>query len=214
MAAMMTMVLLKRANAKLDRDVIFVSEAGEEAATGPGIEYLVDEHLADIDAEICLAEGGGVRRHERQSATTRWCRPRRSSRAARAWSRKGPAGHGSRPMRTNAIVHLSRAVEKIAMWDPPMRFNDTTRYYFEKLATISTPEEAARYKGLFDAAESACHPRVSRRERSGRLLHAAHFDFAQYHSGRLPGQRDSVRGRRHAGHPRAARRKYARVSTR
>jgi acetylornithine deacetylase/succinyl-diaminopimelate desuccinylase-like protein len=45
---------------------------------------------------------------------------------------------------------LSRAIEKIAMWDPPMRFNDTTRTYFEKVAALSSPEEAARYKGLFD----------------------------------------------------------------
>jgi acetylornithine deacetylase/succinyl-diaminopimelate desuccinylase-like protein len=66
----------------------------------------------------------------------------------------GPAGHGSRPLRSNAVLHLSRAIEKVAMWDPPMRFNDTTRYYFEKLASISPPEEAARYKGLFDPATS------------------------------------------------------------
>jgi acetylornithine deacetylase/succinyl-diaminopimelate desuccinylase-like protein len=39
MAAMMAMVLLKGTNARLDRDVIFLSEAGEEA--GPGIEYVV-----------------------------------------------------------------------------------------------------------------------------------------------------------------------------
>jgi acetylornithine deacetylase/succinyl-diaminopimelate desuccinylase-like protein len=62
----------------------------------------------------------------------------------------GPAGHGSRPMRTSAVVHLSRAVEKIAAWDPPMRLNDTTRSYFEKLSTVGTPEEAARYKALLD----------------------------------------------------------------
>lgn len=41
------------------------------------------------------------------------------------------------------------------MWDPPMRFNDTTRYYFEKLSTISSPEEAARYKALFDPQKAA-----------------------------------------------------------
>jgi len=29
-----------------------------------------------------------------------------------------------------------------------MKLNDTTRTYFEKLATISSPEEAARYKAL------------------------------------------------------------------
>ncbi len=43
LAAMMTMLLLKRSHVPLDRDVIFVSEAGEEASTGPGIEYLVNE---------------------------------------------------------------------------------------------------------------------------------------------------------------------------
>src|SRR5579864_5375882 len=62
MATMMTMLLLKRSKMQLDRDVIFVAEAGEEAATGPGIEYLVNEHWNDLEAEICLAEAGGVRR--------------------------------------------------------------------------------------------------------------------------------------------------------
>jgi acetylornithine deacetylase/succinyl-diaminopimelate desuccinylase-like protein len=153
MAAMMTMVLLKRANAKLDRDVIFLSEAGEEASTGPGIEYIVAEHFADIDAEIAIAEGGGVRRQNDKVNYAVVQTTEKQPRGARLIAH-GPAGHGSRPMRTNAILHLSRAVEKVAMWDPPMRFNDTTRYYFEKLATISTPEQAARYKGLFDSAKA------------------------------------------------------------
>jgi acetylornithine deacetylase/succinyl-diaminopimelate desuccinylase-like protein len=33
--------------------------------------------------------------------------------------------------------------------------NDTTRTYFEKLATISPPDKAARYKGLTDPARTA-----------------------------------------------------------
>ncbi len=63
-AALMTMLLLKRSHLPLDRDVIFLSEAGEEATTGPGIEYVVNEHWKDIDAEICLAEAGGVLRRD------------------------------------------------------------------------------------------------------------------------------------------------------
>jgi acetylornithine deacetylase/succinyl-diaminopimelate desuccinylase-like protein len=35
-----------------------------------------------------------------------------------------------------------------------MRLNDTTRYYFEKLATVSGPDEAARYRGLVDPQTS------------------------------------------------------------
>ena len=68
---------------------------------------------------------------------------------------KGPSGHGSRPTRSNAIAHLSEAVARVAYWDPPMRFNDTTRTYFEKLAQVSNPEDAARFRDLFDPAKSA-----------------------------------------------------------
>jgi acetylornithine deacetylase/succinyl-diaminopimelate desuccinylase-like protein len=148
-AAMMTMILLKRSKVPLDRDVIFVSEVGEEASTGPGIEYLVNEHWKDIEAEICLAESGGVRRRNGKAVYATVETTEKQPKGAHLVA-KGPAGHGSRPLRTNAIVHLSHAIEKIAAWDPPMRFNDTTRTYFEKLAAVSGPEEAARYKGLFD----------------------------------------------------------------
>jgi acetylornithine deacetylase/succinyl-diaminopimelate desuccinylase-like protein len=153
-AGLMTMILLKRMKVALDRDVIFVAEAGEEAATSVGIAYLVNEHWNDIDAEIALAEGGSVNRRVGQVRYALVQTAEKLPQAARLVA-KGPAGHGSRPLRTNAVVHLSRAIEKIAMWDPPMRFNDTTRYYFEKLAGVSSPEEAARYNALFDPQKSA-----------------------------------------------------------
>jgi acetylornithine deacetylase/succinyl-diaminopimelate desuccinylase-like protein len=153
LAAMMTMLMLKRQKTPLDRDVIFVSEAGEEASTGPGIEYLVNEHWNDIDAEFCLAEAGGVRLKNGQARYALVETTEKQPRGARLIA-KGPAGHGSRPLRTNAVVHLAKAVETIAAWDPPMRFNDTTRYYFEKMATVSSPEEAARFKGLFDSGKA------------------------------------------------------------
>jgi acetylornithine deacetylase/succinyl-diaminopimelate desuccinylase-like protein len=153
-AGLMTMLLLKRSGVPLDRDVIFVAEAGEEASTNVGIAYLVREHWAEIDAEICLAEGGSVIRRAGQARYALTQTAEKLPNAVKLVAH-GPAGHGSRPLRTSAILHLSRAVEKIALWDPPMRLNDTTRYYFEKLATVSTPEEAARYHALFDPAKSA-----------------------------------------------------------
>ena len=148
-AAVMTMLLLKRAHTRLDRDVIFVSEVGEEASTGPGIEYLVNERWSDIDAEVCLAESGGVKRRNGKAFFATIETTEKRPTPARLVA-TGPSGHGSRPLRTNAVVHLARAVDKIAMWDPPMQFNDTTRSYFEKLANLVPAEDAARYKGLFD----------------------------------------------------------------
>ena len=61
-AALMTMLLLKRLNVPLDRDVIFLAEAGEEGNSRIGIQYMIAEHYSDIDAEYCIAEAGdGIR---------------------------------------------------------------------------------------------------------------------------------------------------------
>jgi len=150
----MTMLLLKRSKAPLDRDVIFVAEAGEEAAANMGIGYLVNEHWSDIEAETCLAEGGSVSRRGGKVRYALIQTAEKLPQAARLVA-KGPAGHGSRPLRTNAVLHLSRAIDKVASWDPPMRLNDTTRYYFEKLATVVSPEEAAHYSALFNPEKSA-----------------------------------------------------------
>jgi len=154
-AAMMTMLLLKRTNAHLDRDVILISEAGEEGgAPGMGIGYLVSEHFPEFEAEVCLAEGGGVIRRggAARFATVQTMEKRPAGARLVA---KGPSGHGSRPTRSNAIAHLSEAVAKVAYWDPPMRLNDTTRTYFEKLAQVSDPADGARFRDLLDPAKSA-----------------------------------------------------------
>src|ERR1700735_5026722 len=115
LATMMTMLMLKRSHVPLDRDVIFVSEAGEEASTGPGIEYLVNEHWSEIEAEICLAESGGVHRRDGKPLFATVETTEKQPRGARLIA-KGPAGHGSRPLQTNAVVHLARAVDTIARW--------------------------------------------------------------------------------------------------
>jgi acetylornithine deacetylase/succinyl-diaminopimelate desuccinylase-like protein len=152
-AALMTMLLLKRLGTKLDRDVIFLAEAGEEASVRVGIEFMVKEHWSEIEAEICLAEGGaGIRRGGKPAYVT--VQTAEKIPYSVLLKSTGPAGHGSRPLKTNAIAHLSKAVTRVAEWQPPMRMNDTTRYYFERLATVSGPEEAARYNGLLNPARS------------------------------------------------------------
>jgi acetylornithine deacetylase/succinyl-diaminopimelate desuccinylase-like protein len=143
-ASLMAMVLLKRQNVPLDRDVIFLAEAGEEGSTRVGIKYMTEQHFPKIEAEYCLAEGGGVSRSVGKvkfaSVQTLEKTPRAIELVAR-----GVAGHGSVPLRTNPIVHLSAAVARVAAWKPPVRINDTTRAYFKRLAGLSAPADARRY---------------------------------------------------------------------
>ncbi len=146
-AALMTMLLLKRQNVELDRDVIFLAESGEEGATRIGIEYMVNEHFASIDAEHCIAEGGSV---VRQGGRVHYAGVQTGEKLPRAieLSSTGVAGHGSVPLQSNAIVALSRAITAAADWQPPVRFSDTISTYFSRLAAVSEPDAAARYRAL------------------------------------------------------------------
>jgi acetylornithine deacetylase/succinyl-diaminopimelate desuccinylase-like protein len=153
-ASLMTVLLLKRLNVPLDRDVIFIAEAGEESDHVIGINMLVEQHWDAIAAEYALAEGGYASSRDGKVRFVEVCTTEKVPRTTRLIAR-GVAGHGSRPRKDNAVVHLSEAVAKIGKWEPPMRLNDTTRAYFERLATISTPEEAARYNHLANPQRSA-----------------------------------------------------------
>ncbi len=150
-ASLMLMILLKRSDVKLDRDVIFLAEAGEEGTTRVGIDFMVDQHWPEIESEYALTEGGstvardGKVRYVGISATEKIPRPVHLV-------AHGPAGHGSRPTPDNAVLRLASAVAKAGTWQAPMRLNDTTRAYFERLATISSPEEAQRYNHIGDPA--------------------------------------------------------------
>jgi acetylornithine deacetylase/succinyl-diaminopimelate desuccinylase-like protein len=148
-ANLMVMLLLKRSGARLDRDVIFLAEAGEEGTTGPGIAFMVNQHFEQIDAEFAITEGGGATLDHGQVTVVQVATTEKVPRATRLVV-NGTSGHGSVPRVDNALVHLSAAVARVGAWQTPMRLNDTTRTYFEKLAAISPPEKAARYKALLD----------------------------------------------------------------
>jgi len=152
-AALMLMKMLKRQGVELDRDIIFLAESGEEGTPEVGINYMVEHHWDKIAAEYCLAEGGsnileenGVSVVSIQSTEKK---PRRATLIAR-----GTAGHGSVPRLDNAITALSNAVAKAGSWKTEMRLNQTTRAYFDRLATISEPEDAWRYRNVDNPEET------------------------------------------------------------
>ena len=154
-ANLITMLMLKRLGIALDRDVIFLAESGEEAdLTGVGINFVVREHFAEIDAEFAMTEGGAATidagRVTRVNIGTAEKLPARARLVA-----SGTAGHGSVPRLDNALIHLGAAVDKVGRWETPMRLNETTRVYFEKLAGISSPDRAAIYRALLDPNAAA-----------------------------------------------------------
>jgi acetylornithine deacetylase/succinyl-diaminopimelate desuccinylase-like protein len=156
-ANLMVMLLLKRNQVALDRDVIFLAESGEEAdTTGVGINFMVSRHYDKIDAEYSLTEGGNATIEGGKVVSMNIGTAEKVPARVRLVA-TGTSGHGSVPRMDNALIHLGAAVERVGQWQTPMRLNDTTRTYFEKLATISSPEKAARYNALLNpqTAEAA-----------------------------------------------------------
>lgn len=148
-STLMTMLMLKRLNVPLDRDVIALFEAGEEGTSSLGIQFMANEHYDAIDAEFCFAEGGSV---TRTGGVVKFASIQTVEKIPRAITvtARGVAGHGSVPLENNALAHLGEAVGKIAMWTPPTRINETTAAYFKRLATVSSPEEAKRYLAVLN----------------------------------------------------------------
>jgi acetylornithine deacetylase/succinyl-diaminopimelate desuccinylase-like protein len=148
-AGVMLMLTLKRNNVPLDRDVILLAEAGEEGAPDVGAQFMADNHLDAINAEFCLAEGGGVVRSGGKVVQSNIGTTEKEPRFIELIAR-GPAGHGSVPSRNNAVTKLSAAVGKVAQWTPPLRINETTGAYFKKLATMRPADAAKMYRDVLN----------------------------------------------------------------
>ncbi|HLI86606.1 MAG TPA: M20/M25/M40 family metallo-hydrolase [Bryobacteraceae bacterium] len=150
-AGLMVLLELQRRHVKLNRDVIFLAEAGEEGTPRVGIDYMVNRHWPEIEAEYALAEGGSVLEDNDRVHHALITVSEKVPRGVRLIAH-GPAGHGSRPVRENAVAHLAAAIARVAQWQTPVRLNEATRAYFERLAAISPPHEAARYRDVLDPA--------------------------------------------------------------
>jgi acetylornithine deacetylase/succinyl-diaminopimelate desuccinylase-like protein len=146
-SGLMVVILLNRLGIELDRDIIFLAEAGEEGTPEVGINFMVDKHWDEIAAEYAIAEGGqGVIRDGRVhtfGVETTEKMPRRVTLVAR-----GTPGHGSVPRTDNAVVILANAVARAAAWQTEMRLNETTSTYFQRLAAISPQADAFRYENV------------------------------------------------------------------
>ncbi len=106
------------------RDIVMLSTADEETGGEHGIQWMLKNHLADIDPEYVLDEGGlgtrdllapnklvfGISVGEKQML---WLRLRA----------KGTAGHGSQPIADNANLILLAALQKALDLPPTKKQN-------------------------------------------------------------------------------------------
>ncbi len=148
-AGLMLVLQLHRNKTALDRDVILLAESGEEGAPEFGAQFMIDHHFDAIDAEFCLAEGGGV---QRQGGKVKQANIGTTEKEPRPIELivTGPAGHGSVPNQNSAVLSVAAAVGRIGQWKPPLRLNETTASYFKQLASTADAATAQRYRDLLN----------------------------------------------------------------
>ena len=154
-ANMATFIALKRANARLNRDVIFLATDDEEAGGEASIKTLIARNWDKFAAGYALNEGGEV---IAKNGKVQYVAVQASEKVAVnvAVIAKGPAGHASIPSKDNAVVHLAAAVAKIGAYQAPVRFTTVGRRYFEGLATVSD-DEIAKWMRSLETADRGEH---------------------------------------------------------
>lgn len=152
-ACLEVFLLLHRLKIPLDRDVIYLAEAGEEGTSSVGIDFMVQQHWDKIECEYALNEGGMI---YAPNGKVKYVGVATTEKVPRGFKlvARGTSGHGSIPRLDNAITHLAAAVARVGNWQAPMRLNETTRTFFSRLAKISSPDEASLYSRLEDPADT------------------------------------------------------------
>jgi acetylornithine deacetylase/succinyl-diaminopimelate desuccinylase-like protein len=143
-----------------DRDLVMVLTADEET-TGQSIAFLMKEHRDLIDAEFALNSdaGGGALRHGRPVAFL--VQAAEKIYLTFQFDVKNRGGHSSLPVKDNAIYRLSRALERLAAYEFPVRLNETTREFFRRSAETETGVAAASMKALAATGDAAAAARLA-----------------------------------------------------
>ena len=150
------MIALKRSGARLDRDVILLAEADEEAGGEFGIKFVVEKHWDKVAAGFALNEGGPV---VMKDGEVLYVGIQATEKVAENVDviATGTAGHASVPRKDDPVTHVAAAIAKIGTFETPVQFNSVTRAYFDGLAKVEDDETSKWMRALEepDRAEHA-----------------------------------------------------------
>jgi acetylornithine deacetylase/succinyl-diaminopimelate desuccinylase-like protein len=154
-ANLATFIALKRAGVRLNRDVIFLAEADEEAGGEAGIRFAIDKHWDKIASGFALNEGGNV---FLKDSKVQYVGIQASEKVSMnvTVTATGTSGHASVPRADNPVVHLAAAVEKIGAYQAPVQLNTINRIYFEQLSKFQD-EETGKWMRELESADRQDH---------------------------------------------------------
>lgn len=143
----------KREGYRPDRDIIVALTADEEGGQHNGVDWLVKNHRNLIDAELCINEGGfgesknGKRLYNQVQVAEKYV-------VTYLLTVLNKGGHSSMPVKENAIYRLSAALDRLGKFEFPVKLNNVTREYFERMSGRAEPQAAAAMRQLLQGSAS------------------------------------------------------------
>jgi acetylornithine deacetylase/succinyl-diaminopimelate desuccinylase-like protein len=136
------LLLCKRMNLPLKRDLVLVAAADEERGGVFGAKWLAENHPEIFDAEYGINEAGGFAvLIDGKPVYT--CQVGEKGSAELNLVGRGQPGHSSVPHGDNAIFHLAKALEILGKQKMPHQVTPSVRAFFEGAAAIQEREEVA-----------------------------------------------------------------------
>lgn len=182
-------IRLKEEGYKPDRDIIIALTADEEGGSANGVSWLLTQHKELIDADFCINPDGGGGDMKNGKHLTMAVQTSEKIYASFQLEVKNHGGHSSLPEKDNAIYMLASGLTRLASFDFPVRLNETTHNFFEKiaamesdpnksdiLAILRTPPDSAAAERLF--AASAYYNAMMRTTCVATMLSAGHAQNA------------------------------------
>ena len=147
-ALVATLIRLKQENFKPDRDLIVALTADEEGGSANGVNWLLQNRRDSIDAEYCLNLDGGGGELQKGVKIANELQTSEKVYLSFVLETKNSGGHSSLPVRDNAIYHLAGGLSRLATYDFPVRLNETTRAFFERMSGVEKGDVARDMKAV------------------------------------------------------------------
>jgi acetylornithine deacetylase/succinyl-diaminopimelate desuccinylase-like protein len=147
LAQLVVMVMLKREKIELDRDVIFLAVADEEA-DGTGTDWFI-AHQRNLleNAQFLIGEGG---ENLLENAKVKYVSVDVGEKTT-FWLHlvaHGRPGHASRPISDSAPNRLVRALDRIIAYRTPLKVLPVVEEFLQEMAPYEPPEEARIYRNI------------------------------------------------------------------
>jgi acetylornithine deacetylase/succinyl-diaminopimelate desuccinylase-like protein len=127
-----------------ERDIILALTADEEGGSHNGVQWLLENHPDWVAAAYGLNEGGGGQARKGKRIANR---VQASEKVYVDYTLEvtNAGGHSSQPQPENAIYQLAEALGRIAQHKFPVKLNEVTRGYFQRMAGTEVGDVAADF---------------------------------------------------------------------